>query len=91
MKNESKETPQKRHRNMLKAYMENGERVVEIDDLSFLYDRDHFTWLGRELRHFRHRRNLRRADRVIALNSRAALDAHKYYRVDNDKIVVKTK
>ena len=70
----------------MKKIKSDGRRVVEIDDLSFLYDRLHFSWVGREVRHFRHKRALARADEVIASTPQAAADAHKYYRVDTSKI-----
>ncbi len=72
-----------------KKHKEKPERVVEVDDLSFLYDPEHFSWLEREKRHFRLKRALKRADRIIALNPRAALDLHKYYRVPSERIEIK--
>ena len=73
----------------MKTVSVDGVRTVEVDDLSFLYDRRHFTWIGREVRHFRLSHALRHADRVVAANVAAASDVHKYYRFPLEKITVK--
>ena len=65
-------------------------RVVEVHDLSFLSDRDHsYGWLRRHLRHHRLRRALKRADKIIASNSKVATDITRYYFVHKDRITLK--
>lgn len=72
----------------MKTVARDGKRVVEVSDLSFLYDRSRFTWIGREWRHFRLRRALKKAEMVVAANEQAASDVHKYYRFPLDCIEV---
>lgn len=74
----------------MKSYTDKGRHVVEVSDLSFLYDRERFCWLGREWRHFRLKKALKTADQVIAADERAASDVHKYYRFPTEKIDLKT-
>lgn len=65
-------------------------RVVEVHDLSFLSDRDHtYGWLRRHLRHHKLRRALKRADKIIASNSKVATDITRYYFVHKDRITLK--
>ena len=77
---------------IVKKYKEKdtGSRVVEVEDLSFLKDRDHpYGWFKRHSRHHRLRRALKKADRVIAADGIVAVDLVKYYFVSKEKIVVK--
>ncbi len=71
----------------MKKYTRDGKKVVVVMDLSFLYDRGTYSWIGREIRHFRLKRALKEADLVIAENSKAASGLHKYYRVDADAVI----
>ena len=66
------------------------KKVVEIHDLSFLSDRNHsYGWLRRHLRHHKLRRALKKAERIIASNSKVATDITRYYFVPKDKITLK--
>lgn len=67
-----------------------SKRVVEVEDLSFLSDRDHhYGWLKRHFRHHRLRRALKKAERVVADNPKVATDIVRYYFVPKDKITVR--
>ena len=67
-----------------------GRRVVEVDDLSFLSDRNHpYNWFKRHYHHHRLRRALKKAGKVIACNQGVATDIVRYYFVPKDKISIK--
>lgn len=67
-----------------------GEKVVEVEDLSFLGDRNHrYSWFQRHYCHFRHKWALSGADRVIAADERVADDLVRYYFIPKEKITVK--
>lgn len=67
-----------------------SKRVVEVNDLSFLSDRNHrYGWLKRHYRHHRLRYALRRAEKVIAHDPKVAVDIVRYYFVPKDKITLK--
>ena len=79
-------------RDVVKKYKEKntGRKVVEVEDLSFLKDRDHpYGWFKRHSRHHRLRRALKKADLVIAADGTVAVDLVKYYFVSKEKIVIK--
>lgn len=61
-----------------------------ITDLSFLYDPDHFSWLGRHIRNSRVRREIRDAAaenrKVRVASAELAEQLHRYYRVSYDSI-----
>lgn len=73
----------------MKSYTVKGRHVVEVSDLSFLYDREHFCWLGREWRHFRLKKALKTAEQLLATDEKTAAELHKYYRVPLEKIGLK--
>lgn len=76
----------------MKKYREKktGVRVVEVDDLSFISDRNHrYGWLRLHYKHHRLRRALKKAGKVIAENPEVARDVVKYYFVPKDKIVTR--
>ena len=63
-----------------------------LNDLSFLYDPDHFTWLRRHILHMQVRREIKAATRegrkIQVLSEKVAEDLHKYYRVPVDSIKI---
>lgn len=66
-----------------------GKRVVEVDDLSFLKNREHpWGWFRRHFNHFRLKFALMRADRVYVPNYDVAVDLVRYYFFPKDKIAV---
>lgn len=66
-----------------------GKRVVEVEDLSFLRDRDYpYNWLQRHYHHHRLRRALRKADLVLARNKEVSVDLVRYYFTPKKKIVI---
>ena len=73
----------------MRSYIDNnGKKVVEIDDLSFLKDRDHrYNWFQRHWRHHRIRLAVRKADIVIVPDHETAFDAVRYYFIPKEKIV----
>ena len=75
---------------MRKYIDEDGRRVVEIDDLTFISDRDYpYNWFQRHFHHHRIRLALKRVDIVIAASPEVAIDLARYYFVPKDKIVVR--
>ena len=73
----------------MKFNKENNLRVVYIDDLSFISNRNHeFGWLGLHLRHFRIKYALSRADKVVVPSAKVAMDVAMYYFFPKDRIVV---
>lgn len=73
----------------MKCYTENGIRVVEIDDRSFISDRSHkLGWLGLHWRHFRIKIALSRADKVIVSSEQVAYDVSRYYFFPKDRIFI---
>lgn len=75
----------------MKVYLDgSGRRVLEVDDLSFLGDRDHpYGWFRRHMLHFRMHLELRKADRVVAESEAVATDLVRYYFVPKDRISIK--
>ncbi len=71
----------------MKRYTNNsGEKVVLVEDLSFLSDRQHFNWLQRHYRNIRHRRACRKSDVILAANEKVATDIVKYYFIPKSRI-----
>ena len=71
----------------MKCYKENGSRVVEIDDLTFISDRRHkLGWLGLHIKHFSIKFALSRADKVIVPSIDVAKDVVRYYFFPKDRI-----
>lgn len=67
-----------------------SKRVVEIEDLSFLSDRNHsYGWIRRHYRHHRLRRALKKADKIIACNPKTATDLVRYYFIPKERITIK--
>ena len=75
----------------MKKYTDNdGRRIVEVEDLTFISDRDYpYNWFQRHFRHHRLRLALKKADRVVAANPQVAVDLVRYYFVPKDMIVIR--
>lgn len=66
------------------------KRIVEVNDLSFLSDRDHrYGWIRRHYKHFRLRRALRKAKGIIAADPEVAAEIRRYYFIQKDRITVR--
>ena len=75
---------------MKKHTDKDGLRIVEVEDLTFISDRDYpYNWFQRHFRHHRIRLALKKADVVIAASPEVAIDLVRYYFVPKDKIVVR--
>mgnify|MGYP003300991758 CR=1 FL=1 len=75
----------------MKKYTDNeGRRVVEVGDLSYLKEREHhYNWFQRHYHHHSLRIALKKADLVIVSNPETAIDVVRYYFVPKDKIKVR--
>lgn len=70
---------------------DSGKKVLVVEDLSFLGDRDHpYGWLKRHFLHFRMHIALRRADSVVAADDSVAYDLSRYYFVPKERISLKS-
>lgn len=70
--------------------MKTGELVVEVEDLSFVKEREHsYNWFQRHYHHHRLRHYLKRADKVYVSDNEMAVDVVRYYFVPKDRIVVR--
>ena len=64
--------------------------MVEVNDLSFIKDRNHhYGWVKRHYRHFRLRRALRKAKSIVAANPDIAFDISRYYFIPKERITVR--
>lgn len=75
----------------MKTYVKDGIKVVEVSGLGFLSERRGYGWLGREVRHFRLRRALKKAGKVEVPDENVASDLHKYYRFPVENILIARK
>ncbi|MBQ6687728.1 MAG: hypothetical protein IJN02_00685 [Bacteroidales bacterium] len=75
----------------MKIYRDSdGNKVVEVNDLSFLSDRDHpYNWFQRHFHHFALKVALIWADKVVASDRTVASDLVRYYFVPKESIVLK--
>lgn len=75
----------------MKKYTDNeGRRVVEVGDLSYLKEREHhYNWFQRHYHHHSLRLALKKADLVIVSTPETAIDVVRYYFVPKDKIKVR--
>jgi len=64
------------------------DNSVLVEDLSFLYDPDHFSWIHRMNLNRKHKKNIKKATRVMAVSDEVAYQVHKYYKVPLEKIEV---
>ncbi len=66
------------------------KRIVKVNDLSFLSDRNHdYGWFKRHYRHHRLRRSLKKARVIVVTNPDLARDLVKYYFVPKNKINIR--
>ena len=66
------------------------KKVVVVNDLSFLIDRNHrYNWLQRHFHHHRLRHRIKHGATVIARNDKVAYDIHRFYFVPKDNIIIK--
>lgn len=74
----------------MRRYIDNnGKKVVEIDDLSYLKDRDHhYNWFQRHWRHHRIRLAVKNADIVVVPDQDTAIDAARYYFIPKERILI---
>lgn len=75
----------------MKKYTDNeGRNVIEVDDLTFIGDRDYpYNWFQRHFHHHRLRLSLKKADLVVAADTRVAVDLVRYYFVPKERIVIR--
>lgn len=67
-----------------------SKRVVEVNDLSFLSDRNHrYGWIKRHYKHFRLRRALKKAKAIIAADPQVAFGIRHYYFIPEERITVR--
>lgn len=67
-----------------------GKRIVEVNDLSFLMERNHrYNWLQRHYYHRRFKRAFKKADELVALDKDLAFDLMRYYFIPKYKITIK--
>ena len=74
----------------MKKYKDSqGRRIVEVDDLSYLGDRNHgYTWFQLHKKHHTTGWAVRKADVVIVPDETVAKDVVKYYLVPKEKVVI---
>lgn len=71
----------------MKRYInQSGKKVVLVEDLSFLSDRQRFNWIQRHYRNIRHRRACRKSDIIMAASEKVATDIVKYYFIPKNRI-----
>lgn len=75
----------------MKKYTDNeGNKVVEVDDLSFLSDREHYyNWFQTHYHHLILRTALRKADVIIAADQKIAEELIRYYPISRNKIRIR--
>ena len=75
----------------MKKYTDkDGRKVIEVEDLTFIGDREYpYNWLQRHYHHHRLRLSLKKADKVVAANPRVAVDLVRYYFVPKEIIVIR--
>lgn len=67
-----------------------GRKVIEVEDLSYLTDRDHhYNWFQRHYHHHRLRLALKKADIVIVPDQNTATDVRRFYFIPKDKIIIR--
>ena len=67
-----------------------GRNIIEVDDLTFIGDRDYpYNWFQRHFHHHRLRLSLKKADLVVAADTRVAVDLVRYYFVAKEMIVIR--
>lgn len=67
-----------------------SKRLIEVNDLSFLSDRDHrYGWIRRHYKHHRLRRALKKQKAVIASNPGVAYDLRRFYFLPKERITLR--
>ena len=67
-----------------------GRNIIEVDDLTFIGDRDYpYNWFQRHFHHHRLRLSLKKADLVVTADTRVAVDLVRYYFVPKERIVIR--
>ena len=67
-----------------------GRNIIEVDDLTFIGDRDYpYNWFQRHFHHHRLRLSLKKADLVVAADTRVAVHLVRYYFVPKERIVIR--
>lgn len=67
-----------------------GRNIIEVDDLTFIGDRDYpYNWFQRHFHHHRLRLSLKKADLVVAADTRVAVDLVRYYFIPKERIVIR--
>lgn len=67
-----------------------GRNIIEVDDLTFIGDRDYpYNWFQRHFHHHRLRLSLKKADLVVVADTRVAVDLVRYYFVPKERIVIR--
>lgn len=67
-----------------------GRNIIEVDDLTFIGDRDYpYNWFQRHFHHHRLRLSLKKADLVVAADTRVAVDLVRYYFVPKERILIR--
>lgn len=75
----------------MKEYRDDiGRRVLQIESLAFLYQRDGYNWLQRHWLNIRHKIAIRRAEIIMVPDPQTAYELEKYYFVPRETIVVET-
>lgn len=74
----------------IKKYRDaDGRKVVEVEDLSYLSDRNHgYSWFQLHWMHHTTGWAVRHADLVLVPNETVAKDVVKYYLVPKEKVVI---
>ena len=75
---------------MKKHTDEEGRKVIEVEDLSYLTDRNHpYNWLQRHYHHHRLRIAIKKANIVIVPDQKTATDVRRFYFIPKDKIIIR--
>ena len=76
----------------MKEYREDiGRRVLHIESIAFLYQREGYNWLQRHWLNIRHKIAICRADIIMVPDPQTAYELEKYYFVPRETIVVESK
>ena len=75
----------------MKKYTDkDGHKVIEVEDLSYLTDRDHpYNWFQRHFHHHRLRIAIKDADIIIAPDQKTVIDITRFYFIPKDKIIIR--
>lgn len=68
-----------------------GRRVIEINDLSYLKERDHrYNWFRRHWHHHRIRISIKKADIVVVPDPETAIDVGRFYFIPKERIIIRS-